>query len=103
MVVETRADHPLSLTVDHLKARRLRVGLSQADLDHVAGFPSGRVAHWECGMQKPSLASLLIWAEALGCRLLLGGSPVPDASHANGEHAFLAYLQTRHIYLQAST
>ena len=65
MVAETRADHPLSLTVDHLKARRLRVGLSQADLDHVAGFPSGRVAHWECGMQKPSLASLLIWADCL--------------------------------------
>ena len=103
MGLEHQSEHPLALTVEHLKARRVQVGLSQSDLDHSAGFPSGRVAHWECGMQFPSLASLLIWAEALGCRLMLMGSPVPDASHANGEYAFLAYLQTRHIQLHAST
>ena len=97
------AGHPLVLVVEFLKSRRMRVGLSQSELDDRAGFPSGRVAHWECGMQFPSLASVLIWAESLGCRLMLAGSPVPDASHANGEFAFLAHLQTRHIHLQAST
>lgn len=95
--------HPLVGAVDRLAERRRAIGLSQLALEDRAGFPQGRVAHWESGRCHPSVASLIIWAEALGCRLVLGGSPVPDARSANSEYAFLAFLQTRNIQVHAST
>ena len=100
---EQAAKDPLKPTIDQLRDRRVRVGLSQARLDELAGFPSGRVSHWESGMAQPSVASLVIWAEALGCRLILGGSPVPAASEAVHENKVISYLFSRHIRFNAST
>ena len=97
------SDHPLESTIDQLKAIRSRIGYSQSDLEEIAGFPAGRIGHWEAGRNKPSLASLIIWAEALGCRLILGGSPVPDPGSAKGEYALLTFMHSRHITIKAST
>ena len=95
--------HPLESVVERLREVKIGAGLTNGVLEDRAGLPSGRISHWETGRARPSLASLLIWAQALGCKIELGGSPVPHDAKANGEFAFLTFLQSRHIEIHLST
>ena len=95
--------HPLSESIEKLKEVRSRSGLSQSDLEEMAGLPSGRLGQWESGMAHPSLSSLMIWCQALGCRLILGGTPVPDRVTAPVERNILAFMQSRHIRIYPTT
>lgn len=75
-----------------LKQRRLDLGLSQLELDHIAGFHDGYAAHLErpftrTGKKSFKLTPMAgIWLEALGLRLALlpaqcGSSAVTDPAN----------------------
>ena len=95
--------HPLVDVVDKLRAIRARSGLSQVDLEELAGLPAGRVGHWEAGISHPSLSSLIIWADALGCKLILGGTPVPDRGSTPIERQVLMFMTQRRISICPTT
>ncbi len=48
-------------------ARRERAGLSMNVLAHRVGVTVGAVSRWESGNRVPTMGSLLLLAEALGC------------------------------------
>lgn len=99
----TDKPQPLAPVIEKLKERRKELGLTQDDVCDYAGFPEGRIGHWEAGLATPSISSLIMWAQVLDCRLILGGTPVPDRTQANEEHRLIQFMYSRHISITAST
>jgi hypothetical protein len=59
---------------DHIRAKRLGVGLQIKQLASLLGVDEGSVASWETGLRKPSLARLpLVFG-------FLGGDPRPTSN-----------------------
>ena len=71
-----------------LKQRRLDMGLTQMELDHIAGFHDGYSAHLEAPFTRSGKKSFkltpmaVIWLDTLGLRLVL--EPVSRTSSALG-------------------
>lgn len=68
--------------VEVLRERRQALGLTLADLDHLAGFHDGYASHLETpftrsGKRSFNLTNMgAIWLQALGLRLVITSSPV---------------------------
>lgn len=52
-----------------MKARRLRAGLSQEELAHRASTNQGYISMIERGERSPSLVTISLLANALGCSM----------------------------------
>lgn len=65
--------------------RRQALGLRQLEVDDKIGCAGGLVGKWECGDRRASLVSLIMWAEALGCRIALATTSVPIPLDKTGE------------------
>lgn len=71
-----------------LKQRRIDMGLTQMELDHIAGFHDGYAAHLETPFTRSGKKSFkltpmaVIWLDTLGLRLVL--EPVARTSSALG-------------------
>lgn len=85
-----------------MKQRRLEMGLTQMDLDHIAGFHGGYSAHLETPFTRTGKRSFKltpmagIWLEALGLRLTLQERCVASAlmpTSFNCNHNALNKLQ----------
>lgn len=54
-----------------LTLRRMLMGLTQEEVNHMIGAADGHLAKWEAHMFLPSSYFLVLWCEALGYRLKL--------------------------------
>ena len=52
--------------VKRLIKRRLQLGITQDDLNHMLGVADRLVSKWECGVRTPTSFHLYCWADALG-------------------------------------
>lgn len=55
-----------------MKARRIGLGLTGAELARRIGTSKSAVHQWENGRSEPQLGSAIRWARALGLRLDIG-------------------------------
>jgi transcriptional regulator with XRE-family HTH domain len=76
---------PYRAIVQALIERRQALGLRQLEVDDKIGCAGGLVGKWECGDRRASLVSLVMWAEALGCRIALATTSVPIPLDKTGE------------------
>jgi transcriptional regulator with XRE-family HTH domain len=76
---------PYRVIVAALIERRQALGLRQLEVDDKIGCAGGLVGKWECGDRRASLVSLVMWAEALGCRIALATTSVPIPLDKTGE------------------
>jgi predicted transcriptional regulator len=56
-----------SLIIEKLKARRMELGLTQADVDDLLDTSYGLCGKWEAGMRVPLASSLARWIDCLAC------------------------------------
>ncbi|WP_456440820.1 helix-turn-helix domain-containing protein [Psychroserpens sp.] len=61
---KTRNDF-LKDVVTLLIARRIELGVTQDDLNHMLGVADRLVSKWECGIRTPTSFHLYCWADAL--------------------------------------
>lgn len=61
---KTRTDF-LKDVVLLLIARRLELGITQDELNHMLGVADRLVSKWECGVRTPTSFHLYCWADAL--------------------------------------
>jgi transcriptional regulator with XRE-family HTH domain len=85
---------PYRAIVQALIERRQALGLRQLEVDDKIGCAGGLVGKWECGDRRASLVSLVMWAEALGCRIALATTSVPIPLDKTGE-AFESLVKAR--------
>lgn len=57
--------------ISQFRRRRYKLGKTQTQVDHEAGIADGLTAKWEIGNRKPTLFNAFVWAESLGCDLVL--------------------------------
>ena len=62
---------PADELVAALHTARLLRGVSQTDFAKKAGVYQQQVSRWEAGIEQPTLATLRLWAQALGYRIEL--------------------------------
>ena len=65
-------NYPKKTRTDFLKdvvllliARRLELGITQDELNHMLGVADRLVSKWECGIRTPTSFHLYCWADAL--------------------------------------
>lgn len=63
-----------------IKARRLEIRMSQAELAQKMGVRQNTISGWERGTRQPSIAKIKQLARILGCSIedLLGGDAQPE-------------------------
>jgi transcriptional regulator with XRE-family HTH domain len=54
-----------------LKSRRIALGLSQGDLARLVGVSRDSVQRWELGYVPPRPIALAVWAQKVGCSVIL--------------------------------
>ena len=52
---------------EHIRTRRLALGMSQGDLAQAVNVTQGAVSQWESGLTKPTLDTLVRIAKVLDC------------------------------------
>ena len=55
----------LTLIRPFLAFKRMALGLTQDDLNHMLGFADRLVSKWECGDRDPSCFSFEVWFQTL--------------------------------------
>ena len=66
---------------EHLRRRRVGLGMSQEALGSVIGCDASHLSRWECGDRAPSLFNLMAWVESLGLAFhVVATEGVPKAS-----------------------
>lgn len=63
---------------EHLRERRLRLGLSQEDIEGAGGFPVDHLGKLETLARVAQFPTMLLWAETLGYDIALIPKPLPD-------------------------
>lgn len=84
-------DYPLKTRTDFLKEvvallvqRRLQLGITQDELNHMLGVADRLVSKWECGVRTPSSFHLYCWADALESQMTIVANdnnlPTPEGT-----------------------
>lgn len=80
---KTRADF-LKEVVELLVQRRLQLGITQDELNHMLGVADRLVSKWECGVRTPSSFHLYCWADALESQMTIvandNNPPTPEGT-----------------------
>lgn len=63
-----------------LRARRMRLGLTQEEASAAAGLADGHVSKLEADVRTSSLPTLILWANALGLDIRLVPAPIPSST-----------------------
>ena len=84
-------DYPFKTREDFLKEvvkllvqRRLQLGITQDELNHMLGVADRLVSKWECGIRTPSSFHLYCWADALESKMTViandNNLPTPEGT-----------------------
>ncbi|GAB5476321.1 MAG: hypothetical protein Mars2KO_44200 [Maribacter sp.] len=80
---KTRNDF-LREVVKLLVQRRLELGVTQDELNHMLGVADRLVSKWECGVRTPSSFHLYCWADALESEMTIVANdnnlPTPEGT-----------------------
>lgn len=75
-----RIPHPMAVD---LRWKRESLGLTQRALAARMGRRQGEISAWETGRYMPDLVSIDVWADALGCELVITEKQ-PDVEEDDG-------------------
>lgn len=67
-----------AVLVNALIRRRVELGLTQAEVDHRAGFADCLTAKYETGIRRPSAFALCLWACALNAIIAFAPLTLPE-------------------------
>ena len=102
---KTRKDFLKDVVVLLVK-RRLQLGITQDELNHVLGVADRLVSKWECGVRTPSSFHLYCWADALESRMTIVANdnkpPTPEGTAekaVNDNLLFQVYQNKEHYTL----
>lgn len=80
---KTRNDFLMEVVTLLIK-RRLELGITQDELNHMLGVADRLVSKWECGVRTPSSFHLYCWADALESRMTIvandNNPPTPEGT-----------------------
>ena len=84
---KTREDF-LKEIVTLLVKRRLQLGITQDELNHMLGVADRLVSKWECGARTPSSFHLFCWADALESQMtIVANDNIPSTPEGATENA----------------
>lgn len=57
--------------IDRLIERRRQLGVTQEHVNELIGVADRLVSKWECRMKYPNFRHILLWADALDCKVTI--------------------------------